>query len=172
MNTRLKQVNRVHKLKLAAASGAIVVGATYLILKSFPHLRTSFYDYLSGNSHDNEEDEVEDNVPIELSDSPTEEFSTANLGELSLVDVGQWSDDNLKNWLHSVSSIDQIPSISDTNITRKKSVLHPMLLMITLFPLLSQFKKLLVSYNIMYNINFTQLFVRILITIQKFLTTS
>lgn len=106
MSSKLKQVNRAQKLKLAVASGAVVIGAAYLILKSFPHIRTSIYDYISGDSHDDDEEEgVEDN-PAEFSEQIAEDTSILALGELSVFDVGQWSDDNLKSWLHSVSIVE------------------------------------------------------------------
>lgn len=52
--------NSRNKLKISAVVGAVVVGS-FIVLKTFPHLRDSIYDYLTNTS-----EVEEDNEPIEL----------------------------------------------------------------------------------------------------------
>ncbi|KAK6455733.1 uncharacterized protein RJT20DRAFT_49586 [Scheffersomyces xylosifermentans] len=155
-----KKSNTGRNLRVAAASSAVVVGVSYIVLNTFPHLKTSIYNYLTGTQDDDEEDlsvhkseTKEDNEPIELKAQDSQELfnSSATLQDESLVDVAEWSNANLKSWLG------------------QKSVLQPMLLMITLFPLLSQYKKLVATYNMILNINLTQVFLSLFLYIRQFL---
>ncbi|CAK7916101.1 hypothetical protein CAAN1_22S00188 [[Candida] anglica] len=116
MSIQLKST-RNRKIKLAASAGAVLVGVTYVILTTFPHLKTSIYNIFTGT----ESQPSNDNEPIELRDSdesnyeesdydseseaevrPEVEVEASN-GSIdvseSLVNVEKWSDDNLKSWL-------------------------------------------------------------------------
>ncbi|CUM65322.1 uncharacterized protein PRCAT00002957001 [Priceomyces carsonii] len=85
-------------IKLTVASSAFVIGATYLVFRTFPHLRTSIYDYVTGKKPEFEDD----NEPIELRESD-QALSEGSFSDSSVVDITQWSDDNLKSWLSEVS---------------------------------------------------------------------
>ncbi|KAL7666696.1 hypothetical protein ABC855_g355 [[Candida] zeylanoides] len=70
----------------------------YIIFKTFPHLKTTLYNTLTGGSVESELD-VDDNEPIELNDSNSDSTHNDHIGDESLVNVEDWSDDNLKSWL-------------------------------------------------------------------------
>lgn len=99
----LKNPNRTRALKVTAASTAVVVGVTYLVLKSFPHIKTSLYNYVTGTKDDadDEAEDEEDHKPIELKQSKLEESDYLNGS--SLVDVQEWTEENLRSFLISVS---------------------------------------------------------------------
>lgn len=165
------------KLKLSGVSGAVIVGATILLFRTFPHLKYSIYDYITGNkksSNYEANEEEEDNRPIDLINSDNEEelsrsTDTVTNGE-SLVDINEWSDDTLKSWLHQVRiNKEYNNTMEDTNSLRKKSALPKILLILTLYPLLNQCKTILTSYNLFVNINITQFLFKIIYLIQNFL---
>lgn len=89
------------RFKVTAAAGAVIIGS-YIVLKTFPHLKDSIYNYLTGSG------EIEDdNKPIELNeeaesqqaDIETKITEPDNDAEV----VANWSDNTLKSWLRDVS---------------------------------------------------------------------
>ncbi|KAG2730881.1 hypothetical protein G9P44_006030 [Scheffersomyces stipitis] len=108
--------NTARNLKVATFSGIIVVGASYLVLNTFPHLKTSIYDYLTGTQSEeesdaksNKEERKEDYEPIELERKSVNKERIQNgqpsLSDKSQVDVASWSDAKLTKWLGDVSTI-------------------------------------------------------------------
>lgn len=125
MALQLNQTNRGRNLRLAVGTGAVILGTSYLILNTFPHLKTSIYNYITNTKSDDEDiQDEEDNEPIELtrstenlknnqtisSSSSSSNISSTSSDKLShtipdesIVDISKWSDDNLKSWLNEVS---------------------------------------------------------------------
>ncbi|KAK7679838.1 hypothetical protein QCA50_017165 [Cerrena zonata] len=102
MALQLNKSARGRNLKVAAGTGAVVLGAGYLLISTFPHLKTSIYNYLTNT----QEEASDDNEPIELSRSDVQQaekeeeaLSQTVVGDSSLVDINEWSQDNLKHWL-------------------------------------------------------------------------
>ncbi|KAK6461671.1 hypothetical protein DFJ63DRAFT_336450 [Scheffersomyces coipomensis] len=112
--------NRNRNLKYIGLGSLVVIGTSYVILNTFPHLKTSIYNYVNGIVDEDEEDdglvqkdEVKtetttinddnnDNEPIELNDSINSLKSSKKLTQSidqSIVDINEWSNDNLKSWL-------------------------------------------------------------------------
>ncbi|EGW31370.1 uncharacterized protein SPAPADRAFT_67437 [Spathaspora passalidarum NRRL Y-27907] len=161
MSLQLKKpVNKAKNLKFSLAAGAVILGTGYLVLNTFPHLKTSIWNYITGERQQErevQEEEIEEeqsNEPIELHESQVD-LSASKLHDQSYVDIAEWSNDNLKSWL-----------------SRKRSTLPLMLLMITLCPLLNQFRKILHSYNVIFNVNITQIILSLLISIQRYFGSS
>lgn len=107
MSIQIQKRNR--NIKLAATAGAVLFGAGYLILTTFPHLKTSIYNTLTGTKTDKDEDEEADNQPIELREETSREKDIESSiqivnGEESIVNIEKWSDENLKSWLSEVST--------------------------------------------------------------------
>lgn len=106
MALQLNKSARGRNLKVAAGAGAVVLGAGYLLLSTFPHLKTSIYNYVTNT----QEEASDDNEPIELSRSDVQQaekeeeeaLSQTVVGDSSLVDINEWSQDNLKHWLSQV----------------------------------------------------------------------
>ncbi|CUM47150.1 unnamed protein product [Debaryomyces tyrocola] len=113
------------KFKITATAGAVIVGS-YIVLKTFPHLTDSIYNYLTGSG-----EVEEDNEPIELEEEAENQQSRAEttVGESnneSQVEISKWSDNSLKRWLkdkeinappnasHS-SLVSLVKSIKETN---------------------------------------------------------
>ena len=99
------------KWKALGVPSAVVLGSAYIVLRTFPHLKVSLYDYITGNRR--EEQDNFDNSPIQLNDNESHDGSNdsddindnANDNDIineSMVDVNQWSNDNLKSWLQEV----------------------------------------------------------------------
>lgn len=89
------------KFKVTATVGAVIVGS-YIVLKTFPHLKDSIYNYLTGSG------EIEDdNEPIELKEEAKDQQSNieTKITESSTDSevVAKWSDNKLKSWLREVS---------------------------------------------------------------------
>lgn len=129
-------------------AGALVVGAGFLLVKTYPHLLT----FLPCCSQ--EKESKEDNSPVEIEDHKDEDGPINKfVSDESLVDVTEWSDDNLRSFLMEVSIQYAKRFNKNTNDNRKKSILLPMLIMTALFPLLNQFKRVLsVDLNILLTI--------------------
>lgn len=90
------------KFKITATAGAVIVGS-YIVLKTFPHLKDSIYNYLTGSG-----EVEEDNEPIELKEEAQNQQSRVEtkIGESnneSQVEISKWSDNSLKSWLKDVS---------------------------------------------------------------------
>ncbi|RLV89271.1 hypothetical protein JA1_005236 [Spathaspora sp. JA1] len=156
MSIQLKKAGKQNKnLKFGLAAGAVVLGAGYLILNTFPHLKSRLWSCISGDKKEELEENVEQdqeepsNEPIELHESQVD-LSDSKFHEQSYVDIAEWSDDNLKSWLS------------------QRSTLPLMLLMIILCPLLNQFRKIVHSYHVIFNINITQIVLSLLISIQRY----
>lgn len=99
------------KWKTLGVPSAVVAGSVYLILRTFPHLKISLYNYITGK----EDEEVDyDYDPIELNSndesnyaysSSDNDFNNDDSNDIineSMVDVNQWSNNNLKSWLQEV----------------------------------------------------------------------
>lgn len=167
MSLQLKGNTRNRNIRLPATAGALIVGASYIIFKTFPHLKTTLYNTLTGGLVESELD-VDDNEPIELNDSNSDSTHNDHIGDESLVNVEDWSDDNLKSWLSEVRTTnDNVVLPPNTNSHRKKLRLHPMLLIITLYPLLILLRKLLISYNLVTSINMTKPVVAVFLYVQR-----
>ncbi|ODV79044.1 uncharacterized protein CANTADRAFT_244198 [Suhomyces tanzawaensis NRRL Y-17324] len=123
MALQLKQ-SRNRTWKFTAAKGAVVVGAAYLILSTFPHLRKSVFELISGtkkkeSSEDANKDpkEYDDNTPIELEDKESPKSldeSAVNITQ-SQVDIAEWSQADLKSWLGE-KEINPPPNASHDNL--------------------------------------------------------
>lgn len=101
MSLQLKGSTRNRNIKLSATAGALIIGAGYIIFKTFPHLKTTLYNTLTGARVESELD-ADDNEPIELNDSNFGSSHDDFISDESLVNVEEWSDDNLKSWLSEV----------------------------------------------------------------------
>lgn len=111
MSLQLKASNRNRNIKLAATAGAVIIGASYIILSTFPHLKSTIYNTLLGSNKpdvkgndDNEPIELNEESESEYEDSDSEDLSntTEPFNEESIVNVEKWSDENLKSWLSEV----------------------------------------------------------------------
>lgn len=167
--------------RIAVGTGAVAVGAAFVILQTFPHLKTSFYNLVTG-SDDSTNEKDEDNEPIEVkkrgesvNDSKDEkalQASSQSLNEESLVDIGEWSEDNLKSWLSEVSIGDlKDQNVSgNTNKNRTKSALHRTLLAMALLPILNLFRAKITSYyGFVLNFSLTQFIIRLLMVIRRYI---
>ncbi|KAK6201171.1 uncharacterized protein RJT21DRAFT_33096 [Scheffersomyces amazonensis] len=170
--------NRNRNLKYIGLGGLALIGSSYLILSTFPHLKTSIYNYINGISGEVEEDNQEErekeqeenesphkskksakfsteNEPIELHDSTDSLRNSKKLYESldqSIVDINEWSNDNLKSWL------------------QEKLIFQRILIMITLYPLLSQFRRVLSNYNLLiFNFSLSQILMALIMAIRKYL---
>lgn len=167
MSLQLKGSTRNRNIKLSATAGALIIGAGYIIFKTFPHLKTTLYNTLTGARVESELD-ADDNEPIELNDSNLDSSHDDFISDESLVNVEEWSDDNLKSWLSEVRTMyDNVVRPPNTNSHRKKLRLHPMLLIITLYPLLILSRRLLLSYNLVTSINMTKSVVAVCLYMQR-----
>lgn len=82
MSLQLKKKNI--KLSTVAITGAAVVAAGVILVKTFPHIKASVLcAFGCGKLRKEDED-------------------SADAGEESLVDVSEWSDENLKSFLQEV----------------------------------------------------------------------
>lgn len=165
MSLQLKKKN--YKFT-TATTGALIIGAGFIVFKTFPHLKSALYSALGASATENN---IEgDNTPIEITnnDEVSSEALEASVVDESIVDITSWSDDNLKSYLVEVSINSFTASKSDTNDIRKKSVLLPMLLTMALYPLLSQFKRVF-DLNINIFITLKAIMFRILIVLRGFL---
>ncbi|EGV62713.1 hypothetical protein PSN45_000645 [Yamadazyma tenuis] len=89
-----------NRLKNVTITSAVIVGASLVILNTFPHLKQSLYDYFTQSKDGSDEEDV--NAPIELSSEELAEgdkVSSKDIAEESIVDVNEWSNDDLKSWL-------------------------------------------------------------------------
>lgn len=167
--------------RLAVGTGAIVVGAAFVVLQTFPHLKTSFYNLLTTSEEPNI-DNNDDNEPVEVKkhdESPSDpenekelQVSSHSLNEESLVDIGAWSEDNLKSWLNEVSiaELKSRKKSGNTNSNRKKSVLHRTLLAMALLPILSLFRTKITSYyGFVLNFSLTQFIIRLLMVLRRYI---
>lgn len=88
----------------SVATGALVVGAGLVFIKTFPHLKASISSFVFGTRHaDGDDDE---NKPIEVNESNQTTIQADStlvllLGE-SAMEITEWSDDNLKSFLVEV----------------------------------------------------------------------
>mmetsp|Transcript_48 Transcript_48/g.54 ORF Transcript_48/g.54 Transcript_48/m.54 type:complete len:123 (+) Transcript_48:17-385(+) len=101
------------RFKVTATAGAVIIGS-YIVLKTFPHLKDSIYNYLTGSG------EIEDdNKPIELNeeaenqqaDIETKITEPDNDAEV----VANWSDNTLKSWLRD-KEINAPPNASHNSL--------------------------------------------------------
>lgn len=172
------KTSRGRPFRLIASSSAIIIGVSFIILRTFPHLKTSLYDYLTKKqdilkdfneektvsaAQENEE-EVE---KVEFDGEINHNSIVSSTPEESLVDISKLSDPNIKKWLNQVCILNG-RSRTDTNCASKKVVVHPFLMTMALLPLMSLLKKRIYDlYNIILNLNFTQLLLSLIFSIQS-----
>lgn len=87
------QFKKPTNFKKIGATTALVIGASVVILKTFPHLKS----YIYGKT-----EEIEDNEPIELNEEEQQVDASKNIAEESIVDINEMSTDDLKDWLKKV----------------------------------------------------------------------
>lgn len=175
------KTRKTSKLKVTALSGAVLIGTAYLVLQSYPHIRKSLYQYISGttsvDSLDEVEDEVEDGGAEETDSDLGERTTTSSARDsgahgdgvaVDTAELQQWSNTNLRLWLKNVSGLYNGNSFN-TNTCRKISPLLRMLLMISLFPLFGQFRAITSKLQLLLTINYTQYMFLLLYLIQRIL---
>lgn len=89
--------------RLPLTTGAVVLGIGLLAFKTFPHLKDSLSQYLTGENtteDDNEPIEVEH---VDRKESEAQTSSSSKPGDSEHSDVSQWTETELKGWLHEVS---------------------------------------------------------------------
>lgn len=168
------RTRKTSKLKVTALSGAVIIGTAYLVLQSYPHLRKSLYNYITRSSSVDDVDELEDDVDdgdVEETDPDVERVAnTPGYDALPAdpAELQQWSNTNLRLWLKNVCTMYHRHSFN-TNTSRKISPLLRMLLMISLFPLLGQFRAITSRLLLLLTINYTQYLFLLIYLIQKLL---
>ncbi|WLF78457.1 hypothetical protein PVL30_002195 [Lodderomyces elongisporus] len=138
MSLRLSKPNHTRRIKAGLIGGAIVIGATAIVLNTFPHLKKSIYNYVHG-INDDDASEEEDR---ELRDKPVvveseqrdyseqgrivEVFQSEEAFNSELRDISSWSNEKLIDWLakrdiHSSkeTSHNQLVSLVSSIATRK-----------------------------------------------------
>ena len=89
--------------RLPLTTGAVVLGIGLLAFKTFPHLKDSLSQYLTGEDtteDDNEPIEVE---PVDRKESEAQTPTSSSLKDTEHSDVSQWNENEMKGWLHEVS---------------------------------------------------------------------
>ncbi|KAM9911405.1 hypothetical protein OXX69_003549 [Metschnikowia pulcherrima] len=111
-----------NKFRLStAATGALVLGAGYIILKTFPHLKTSLLSRLYGETTE-EEDENEIVQLNEDEEIATEETTESLILEKKIpADTSKWSDATLRSYLAEVSTPHHSQSLIEVSNVRKKN---------------------------------------------------
>lgn len=108
------------------ATGVLVVGASFLVFKTFPHLKTSITSCIFGaRADDVTEDE---NSPVEVSEHAEGQQSPSDGEQIqSLDNIAQWSVDSLKSYLIEVCVFMNLLLIDDdTNNVRRTLALLQM----------------------------------------------
>ncbi|KAF7999162.1 hypothetical protein HF325_006694 [Metschnikowia pulcherrima] len=110
-----------NKFRLStAATGALVLGAGYIILKTFPHLKTSLLSRLYGDTTE-EEDENEIVQLNEDEEIATEETTESLILEKKIpADTLKWSDATLRSYLTEVSIPHHSQSLIEVSTVREK----------------------------------------------------
>ncbi|GEQ70628.1 hypothetical protein JCM33374_g4306 [Metschnikowia sp. JCM 33374] len=87
-----------------AATGALVLGAGFLLFKTFPHLKASILSRFSGEA--SEEEDGNEVVQLNEDDvTPPEELTESLILENKIpADPSKWSDATLKSYLTEVSN--------------------------------------------------------------------
>lgn len=85
-------------LKYAAAS-IFVAGAGLILIKTFPHIKSSIVSYYMGDNSD--KDFTEENAPIEIHNQLDREAVSAEQ-PIFVDDIEEWSHDKLKAYLVEV----------------------------------------------------------------------
>lgn len=132
----------------SAATGALVIGAGLILIKTFPHIKASISTCVFGTKKG--DDEEDDNRPVEVRDSLESQMTSSvhsGMGE-SAIEISEWSDEDLKSYLLEVRLYSYSFTIH-TNDFRKKSIFHLMLQMIILYPLSRAFRSIL-DFNIIF----------------------
>lgn len=86
-----------------AATGALVLGAGFIIIKTFPHLKLTISTCLFGTKKGDGADD--DNKPIEVIDRENahdDDTLSYPASAESMVEIQEWSDENLKSFLLEV----------------------------------------------------------------------
>ncbi|KAI3403952.2 hypothetical protein KGF56_003219 [Candida oxycetoniae] len=116
MSLKLKnRSNRARNWKIGLVSGAVIIGTSYLILNTFPHLKTSIYNVIYGTEDESEEDDERDiqtrRVVIESEHSdPNNRNKTIDLFQSERAfnaqdkdnEISTWAVSELKSWLVKV----------------------------------------------------------------------
>lgn len=105
------KTNRGRPFKVIASSSAVIIGVSFIILQTFPHLKTSIFDYLYRKPdilkdlNDEEsvpDQEEEEQETIEFDEEINQNSIVSSTPEESLVDISKLSDPNIKQWLNQV----------------------------------------------------------------------
>lgn len=107
------KTSRGRPFKLIASSSAIIIGVSFIILRTFPHLKTSIYDYLIKKQDILKDLEEENHVSaaqkneeeaekVEFDGEINHNSIVSSTPEESLVDISNLSDPNIKKWLNQV----------------------------------------------------------------------
>lgn len=92
-----------NKLKTTAITSAILIGTAYIVLQTFPHLKTSLSEYFYPTKND-DEPEITEEESIEVQAIVTE--SVVDIKQVKLnQSLSEWSNDDLKSWLIQVSIV-------------------------------------------------------------------
>lgn len=157
MSLQLKKSNRIRNIGI---SSAVIIGASFVVLKTFPHLKTSFYQFVTGSKDEPKDDA---NEPIELNSEESDE--PRDIADESMINVNEMSNEDLKSWLKKVCNGLYIQNHKLILTNRKKSILPKMLVILILFPLLNQFKKLSTN-QIIVRFNVVEYLLKLLLIIQ------
>lgn len=90
-----------------ALTGAIILGAGVLAIKTFPHFKASIKSLFRTPGEKEDED---DNAPVEVVESQQEildESEARSISEIKSVEIAEWSDENLRSYLTEVRLINQ-----------------------------------------------------------------
>ena len=85
----------------SATTGALLIGAGLILIKTFPHIKSTIESAVFGQK--NVYVEEDENKPVEVNDTIRSELETSHpaLNE-SAVEVSKWSDESLKSYLFEV----------------------------------------------------------------------
>lgn len=107
-------LHRPNRLKRAATTSAVIIGVSYFVLRTFPHLKTSIYDYIYPTQQDKvveDDDRRREVIENEVKESEVSDRVDENEGSDSIVSakrsdisqsVSDWSIEDLKSFLKEV----------------------------------------------------------------------
>ncbi|CAK9437885.1 uncharacterized protein LODBEIA_P22630 [Lodderomyces beijingensis] len=120
MSLRLKKSNYASNLKVGLTAGIVVVVGAGLILNTFPHLKTSIYNYVTGGedtSEDEDEKELQERPVVIESDyqvvngdgdgdagsgKTVELFQSEKAFNTDFInETSTWNESQLRDWLKS-----------------------------------------------------------------------
>ncbi|KAI5953237.1 hypothetical protein KGF54_002608 [Candida jiufengensis] len=116
MSLKLKNKSNTSRyIKTGLISGAVIISTSYLALKTFPHLKTSIYNYITGEDSQTEEEleeiekqqvviESKRNDPHNKNKIIDKFQSQQAFDDNGLNDSNTWSIKEIKDWLIKVCS--------------------------------------------------------------------